>query len=288
MFLTLAIICFVLWLVIVLTHIVGGILAQLLFLLGLAFLVIYLVKRNRVKAAKAASQPAPPSPPLAKAVPTVHEKVLAVAPARVEPLAAQVLEEADEPEKASVGRRRRTKSIFISYRRQDSQHIAGRIYDQLVAQFGKAAVFKDVDSIPVGVNFQTHLQDQVMRTSVLVAIIGLDWRGSASGVDRLNDPKDYLRIEIETALDKGIAVIPVLVDGAEMPDESGLPGSLARLAYFNGIAIRPDPDFHHDAERLVRGIEALWGRTSGVNAASAKAKREAEQRRLAQARLRKK
>jgi hypothetical protein len=67
----------------------------------------------------------------------------------------------------------------------------------------------------------------------------------------------HLRIEIETALELSIPVIPVLVDGAEMPTEEELPPSLARLAFRNGILIRPDPDFHNDADRLLRGIELL-------------------------------
>jgi hypothetical protein len=148
--------------------------------------------------------------------------------------------------------------IFISYRRQDSQHITGRIYDKLSTQFGKSSVFKDVDAIPLGVDFREHLQEKVGQCSVLVAVIGKDWnQTSISSIQRLTDPQDYLRIEIETALERRIPVIPVLVDGVAMPDEKDLPPSLARLAYYNGISVRPDPDFHHDAARLLRGIESL-------------------------------
>jgi hypothetical protein len=148
--------------------------------------------------------------------------------------------------------------IFISYRRQDSQHITGRIYDRLSAQFGTNSVFKDVDAIPLGVDFREHLQEKVGQCSVLIAVIGKDWnQTSASGTQRLTDPRDHLRIEIETALERRIPVIPVLVDSAAMPGENDLPPSLARLAYYNGISVRPDPDFHHDADRLLRGIESL-------------------------------
>lgn len=151
------------------------------------------------------------------------------------------------------------KSIFISYRRQDSQHITGRIYDRLSSQFGKEAVFKDVDSIPLGYDFRDHLREQVGRCAVLVAVIGKNWNPpAASGDRRLSDPRDHLRIEIESALERHIPVIPVLVDGIEMPAEDELPVTLGRLAYHNGIAIRPDPDFHHDADRLARGIEMLF------------------------------
>jgi hypothetical protein len=150
------------------------------------------------------------------------------------------------------------KSVFISYRRQDSQHITGRIYDRLLTTFSRESVFKDVDSIPLGLDFREHLREQVGHCSVLVAVIGRNWNPTtASGQRRMSDPRDHLRIEIESALDRHIPVIPVLVDGVEMPAEDELPTSLSSLAYHNGISVRPDPDFHHDADRLVRGIEQL-------------------------------
>jgi hypothetical protein len=148
--------------------------------------------------------------------------------------------------------------LFVSYRRQDSAHITGRIYDRLTSKFGKSTVFKDVDSIPLGVDFREYLQEQVSRCGVLIAVIGKQWNESLpSGDKRLNDRRDHLRIEIETALERRIPVIPVLVDGAEMPTEENLPPTLARLAYHHGMPMRPDPDFHNDADRLVRGIESL-------------------------------
>ena len=151
-----------------------------------------------------------------------------------------------------------SKSLFISYRRQDSQHITGRIYDRLSTRFGKESVFKDVDSIPLGLDFRDHLREQVGQCALLVAVIGKNWNPpSASGQPRLSDPRDHLRIEIESALERSIPVIPVLVDGIEMPAEDEMPASLASLAYRNGIAVRPDPDFHHDLDRLVRGIEQI-------------------------------
>ena len=91
---------------------------------------------------------------------------------------------------------------------------------------------------------------------MLVAVIGKKWNPTlASGEPRLNDERDHLRIEIESALQRRIPVIPVLVDGVEMPSEKDLPPSLQRLAYYNGISVRPDPDYHNDVTRLARGIE---------------------------------
>jgi hypothetical protein len=170
----------------------------------------------------------------------------------------------NKPEEAptSASAPQAPRSIFISYRRQDSQHITGRLYDRLISQFGKEAVFKDVDSIPLGYDFRDHLREQVGRCAVLVAVIGKSWNPpAASGDRRLSDPRDHLRIEIESALERRIPVIPVLVDGVEVPAEEELPASLGRLAYHNGVAVRPDPDFHHDADRLVRGIDALFRQT---------------------------
>ena len=150
------------------------------------------------------------------------------------------------------------KSVFISYRRQDSAHITGRIYDVLTARFGRNSVFKDVDSMPLGYDFRDHIRDQVGHCAVLVAVIGKNWIGPPdSGERRLDDQRDHLRVEIETALERHIPVIPVLVDGVEMPTEKDLPPSLGRLAYHHGIPVRPDPDFHIDADRLARGIEPL-------------------------------
>jgi hypothetical protein len=112
--------------------------------------------------------------------------------------------------------------------------------------------------MPLGVDFRDHIRKQVSCCAVLVAVIGKNWNEmSASGDRRLNDQRDHLRLEIEAALERRIPVIPVLVDGMEMPGEQELPPSLTRLAYYNGISVRPDPDFHHDADRLLRGIESL-------------------------------
>ena len=147
--------------------------------------------------------------------------------------------------------------IFISYRRSDSADIAGRIYDRLVDEFGRAPIFKDVDSIPLGTDFKQQLDQKVSETQVLLAIIGDRWldAADADGRRRLDDPHDYVRTEIELALERGIQVIPLLVRGAQMPDADQLPAGLKALAYRNGISIRPDPDFHNDMDRLIAAVK---------------------------------
>jgi len=150
----------------------------------------------------------------------------------------------------------RSLQIFVSYRREDSPDVCGRIYDRLIRQFGKQAIFKDVDSIPFGVDFRTYLDEMVSRCDVLLAVIGDRWLEAkgAGGKSRLSDPTDYVRIEIESALQRNIPVVPLLVRGAKMPDEAVLPDSIKSLVFRNGLPIRPDPDFHNDMDRLIEGL----------------------------------
>lgn len=150
-------------------------------------------------------------------------------------------------------------NIFLSYRRSDSADIAGRIYDGLVAEFGREPIFKDVDSIPLGVDFRQILARKVSECKVLLAIIGDEWAETRdeNGNRRLDDPDDFVRIEIESALTREIPVIPLLVRGAKMPAAEHLPPSLHELVYKNGMPVRPDPDFHHDMNRLISALEQI-------------------------------
>jgi hypothetical protein len=147
-------------------------------------------------------------------------------------------------------------SIFISYRRNDSADVTGRIYDRLLYSFGRDAIFKDVDSIPFGVNFRTYLNDIIEKSKILLVVIGPRWLSTTDdqGERRLDDPADFVRIEIEAALKRKIMIVPLLVSGASMPNASQLPSSLEELAFYNGIQIRPDPDFHKDMSRLIHEL----------------------------------
>jgi hypothetical protein len=149
--------------------------------------------------------------------------------------------------------------IFISYRRDDSAGMAGRLYDRLEARFGRDNIFMDIDAIPLGVDFRDYLQHAVGQCDVLLAVIGRNWFGrNPEGARRLDDPKDFVRIEIEAALARGIPVIPVLIDKVPMPAESELPSSVATLAYRNAILVDHGRDFHGHVDRLIRGIEWLF------------------------------
>lgn len=147
--------------------------------------------------------------------------------------------------------------IFISYRRDDSADIAGRIYDRLVQHFQMEHVFKDVDSIPLGVDFLHHLEEAVAKCNFFLLIIGPEWihGGKADTKNLLRNSTDFVRIEAESALKQGIPVIPLFVRKAIMPPAEDLPESLKPLVYRNGISIRPDPDFHNDLDRLIKAIE---------------------------------
>ncbi len=154
---------------------------------------------------------------------------------------------------AQIGRR-----IFISYRRSDSADATGRLYDRLVARYSKERIFKDVDSIPLGADFRQVIDGAVGSCAVVLAIIGRGWLSARDeGGRRLDDPADFVRLEIESALRRGIPVIPVLVSGAVMPREPELPASLRELTYRNGAPVRPDPDFHSDVDRLIRALDNL-------------------------------
>ena len=149
--------------------------------------------------------------------------------------------------------------VFISYRREDSRGSAGRIYDRLVRRLGRDAIFFDVDSkIPPGMDFFEILTERVSASHALVAIIGAGWSSSLDRDSRrrIDNPNDPVRIEIETALERGIRVIPVLVDGATMPRPEDLPDSLKKLARRQGIEVS-DIRFDADVKQLTRHLAQL-------------------------------
>jgi tRNA A-37 threonylcarbamoyl transferase component Bud32 len=148
--------------------------------------------------------------------------------------------------------------VFICYRREDSQGSTGRIYDRLSKRLGRASVFLDVDSIAPGLDFVEALSQRVRSCDALVAVIGRDWLSSAdtAGRRRLDDPQDWVRIEIEAALDRGIRIIPVLVDGARMPRSDELPDSLKKLTRIQKIDVA-HTSFDSDVRKLTRALSLV-------------------------------
>jgi hypothetical protein len=152
--------------------------------------------------------------------------------------------------------------IFISYRRTDSADITGRLFDHLTFHFAREDLFKDVDSIPLGVDFRKSIADAVQSCDVVLAVIGRNWLSSQDkqGHLRLSNPDDFVRIELEAGLERNIPVIPVLVSGAAMPAREELPLSLQPLVYRNAFLLRPDPDFSVDMHRLIRALTEILQR----------------------------
>jgi TIR domain-containing protein len=146
--------------------------------------------------------------------------------------------------------------VFISYRRADSAGYAGRVMDRLDRELGRDLVFMDVDAIPLGTNFSKVLHEEVAKCGVLLAVIGPNWLDvrDEHGNRRLDDPNDFVHIEIAAALQRSIPVIPVLLEGARIPKAIELPEDLKELALRNGMEIR-HASFQDDMNRLIRGLK---------------------------------
>jgi hypothetical protein len=165
--------------------------------------------------------------------------------------------------------------IFLSYRRQETAWPAGRLYDVLVEHFPAEQVFKDVDSIEPGEDFVERIMAAVSSCDVLLALIGPDWLTitDEEGRRRLDNPGDYVRVEIETALKREIRVIPILVDSARMPDANQLPVTLAPLARRNAIEINP---LSFDTVRLMTAVQKTLGEEKARQRAAEEARRQAD------------
>ena len=159
-------------------------------------------------------------------------------------------------EPISAGQKKKNQ-LFLSYRRKDAADATSRIRERLVAQFGRDAVFFDVDSIPLGVNFRAHIVSTLAQCRACLAIVGPGWVNATDdkGNRRLADFDDPIRIEIETAMRIDRPVIPILVGKAQMPERDELPESLRTFCSQNGFPVRPDPDFSPDMDRLIELLE---------------------------------
>jgi TIR domain len=150
--------------------------------------------------------------------------------------------------------------IFISYRRDDSGGWAGRLYDRLSQHFGRDNVFMDITAIEPGLDFVEVIQEAVASCDILIAVIGRQWLTvtDASGQRRLNNPEDFVRLEVGAALGRNIRVIPALVQNASMPRSTDLPESLQKLARRNALEIS-DTRFHQDTDRLIEVLTRVLG-----------------------------
>lgn len=148
--------------------------------------------------------------------------------------------------------------IFISYRREDSSETANKIYESLKQKFPDSLVF-DVETIPLGVNIKSYLRDIIRYCFVQIVIIGEKWvdiRDKVTNEKRLNNPADFVRLEIESAIKEGIAIIPVLVDKANMPHLDDLPESIKSLGYRNALDLSEE-NFEEQIQKLIKRLEEI-------------------------------
>jgi hypothetical protein len=145
--------------------------------------------------------------------------------------------------------------VFISYRREDSAGHAGRLCDALSARLGPERVFMDLEGIAAGADFPTALARELERAQTVLVLIGPRWLAAADahGARRLDAPQDYVRLEIQAALDSGKRVLPVLVGGATMPSEGHLPEAIAALARRQAVTLS-DARWAADLEGLVAAL----------------------------------
>lgn len=146
--------------------------------------------------------------------------------------------------------------VFISYRRQDSQSAAGRLADGLELRFGKAQIFRDVETIQPGVDFVDAIETALSSCSVMLAVIGRRWKGESVDQNRLLLANDWIRLEIAAALKRGVRVIPVLVEGALPPAETDLPDDIKSLARRQTHTLS-DERWDYDVQQLALVLESV-------------------------------
>jgi hypothetical protein len=160
-----------------------------------------------------------------------------------------------------------SRKILISYRRADSAGVAGRLFDRLRDRFGQDSVYMDIDSIPIGTNFQKHIEQAMQECAVFVAIVGPRWLGKRKWGwrPRIFSRSDPVYMEVRTALLKGIPIVPVLLDGAKMPERSQLPSELGNFHDFNAADLSSGRDFDAHAKRVMGAIDSILNHIPNSN-----------------------
>lgn len=145
--------------------------------------------------------------------------------------------------------------IFVSYRRADSAAVVDHLYDRLVARYGRKCIFRDVDNIPLGMDFRQHVTSVLGECDIVLAVIGTHWSGGKGAASRVIREDDPIRTEIEVAIESGALVVPILVGGAKMPDAAMLPPSLAEFSAINAATLATGLDFEHHLSLLFRKLD---------------------------------
>jgi hypothetical protein len=146
--------------------------------------------------------------------------------------------------------------VFLSYRRDDTAGRAGRIADVFTTRYGARNVFQDVDAAAPGLDFAERVDAAIVDSDVMLVVIGRGWLNStaADGGRRIDRPDDFVRREVNAALNAGIRVVPVLVDGAELPESDQLPEELSGMLRRQAVSVR-DVSWHQDVDDLIRRLE---------------------------------
>ena len=154
--------------------------------------------------------------------------------------------------------------IFLSYRRDDSAGFAGRLADALELEFGAGSVFRDVDDISPGEDFIHAIESHIQQVGAVLVMIGPHWLANGAGQQRrLDEPGDFVRLEIQAALASGKPVIPLLVGGAAMPSSTVLVEAITGLARRQAVVLS-DSNWHGDVQRLVASLHLLLPSIPGV------------------------
>jgi len=156
-----------------------------------------------------------------------------------------------------VSERQKNTKIFISYRRDEAEEEADRLYNGLCRHFDHNQIFRDIDSIEPGEDFVEVIQHAVGCCNILIAIIGKTWLNITDniGFRRLDNPEDFVRLEIATALERNILVIPVLIQGAKMPDSRELPETLVKLGRRHALEFTSD-GWEHEVGGLIQTLKS--------------------------------
>lgn len=165
------------------------------------------------------------------------------------------------PSASKSVRRAGATKVFISYRRSDSLHFSGRLYDRLKDEYGSDRIFFDLNTIPIAADFREYIRNSMLGSAVLVSVIGGKWLSKSwakrpffgSRIRRT----DFVQLEIEQAIDHGVPIVPVLIDGASMPKSNDLPEGMREMLKINAVNIGAGRAFHSDIDELISTFDRL-------------------------------
>lgn len=150
--------------------------------------------------------------------------------------------------------------LFVNYRRDDSVHAVMMIADRLARHFGRDAVYRDHDSIPLGTIYPDHIRKALRSSDAVLAVIGprwLDFPKKGGSGRRIDDDDDWVRTELRTAFRRRIPVVPVLLDGGELPERDELPDDIALLSSSKYWHVR-HRNMDYDITALIARLDAMF------------------------------